>query len=62
VTEMFMSMDEDQKAIMRILEPLNIESRYPKVKVALNSSLTLERCQTIIQQTEGLFQWIKAQL
>jgi HEPN domain-containing protein len=62
VTDIFMSMDEGQKEIMRILEPLNIDSRYPRVKAALNSSLTLERCQTIIQQTEGLFQWIKQQL
>lgn len=61
-TDLYRFLTENQKSVLDVLEPLNIESRYPRVKAALNSSLTLERCQTIIQQTEGLFQWIKQQL
>jgi HEPN domain-containing protein len=55
-------MSEEQKNTIRILEPLNIDSRYPRSKFALSSSLNNQRCIDIIQRTKGLFQWIKQQL
>jgi len=55
-------MSEEQRETIRSLEPLNIEARYPKEKNAIYSSLNQKRCENIIHQTEGLYEWIKAQL
>jgi HEPN domain-containing protein len=55
-------MSEEQKDIVDTLEPLNIESRYPSSKQAVFASLTNERCEKIIEETEGLYLWIKAKL
>ena len=44
------------------LNPLNIESRYPKYKDKINSMLTQEKCKEIISKTEELFSWIKQYL
>ena len=55
-------MTEEQKDFIDLLEPLNVEARYPKHKERLMLSLSDERCKEIIQKTEGLYQWIKQQL
>jgi len=55
-------MTEEQKNFIDLLEPLNIEARYPTHKERLMRSLNDERCKEIIQKTEGLYQWIKQQL
>ena len=55
-------MTEEQKDFLDLLEPLNIEARYPTHKEQLMRSLNEERCKEIIQKTEGLYQWIKQQL
>ncbi|KAB2951923.1 HEPN domain-containing protein [Heliorestis acidaminivorans] len=54
--------DDQQKDIIDLLEPLNIEARYPTAKDKLLKSLSKERCKKIIEETEGLFQWIRAKL
>ncbi len=48
--------------IVDILEPLNIEARYPSYKERLMKSLTKERCIQIISQTNELRLWIKKKL
>ena len=48
---------EDQ-ALLDLLEPLNIEARYPTQKAVVMQSLTAERCRMLIQGTERLLQWI----
>ena len=53
---------EDQKDFIDLLEPLNIQARYPTVKEKLFESLSKERCMKIIKETEELFIWIKARL
>ncbi|MEA3436043.1 MAG: HEPN domain-containing protein [Thermodesulfobacteriota bacterium] len=55
-------MTEEQKDFIDLLEPLNVEARYPSHKERLMLSLNDERCKEIIQKTEGLYQWIKQQL
>ena len=55
-------MTEEQKDLIDLLEPLNVEARYPTHKERLMRSLNDERCKEIIQKTEGLYQWIKQQL
>lgn len=55
-------MTEEQKDVLDLLGPLNVEARYPTHKERLIRSLNNERCKEIIQKTEGLYQWIKQQL
>ena len=59
---LYEKMSQEQKGFIDTLEPLNIESRYPRTKQAVLYTLSQERCNFIIHQTEGLFKWIKAQL
>ena len=53
---------ESQKNFIDILEPMNIESRYPSNKDRLLKSLTEERCTQILQETEELHLWIRQKL
>ncbi len=52
-------MSTEQIALLDLLNPLNIEARYPLNKSILLQSLTHERCAKLIQETEVLFQWLK---
>lgn len=58
--EMFELFSDEHKDTLDLLEPLNIEARYPTAKDKLLKSLTKERCVTILHRTEVLFTWIKA--
>lgn len=55
-------MTEAQLAFLDMLEPLNIEARYPSYKDRLMKSLTPEYCRNLMQTTKELLQWIKAKL
>jgi HEPN domain-containing protein len=55
-------MDDEQKDILDLLEPLNVEARYPTDKERIMKSLTLSRCQDILNQTKGMMEWIKTKL
>jgi len=59
---LFAKMSEDQKEVLRTLNPLNIEARYPEYKNRIAVTLTDEICQALIAETEGLLYWIKEQL
>lgn len=52
------SIPENLKDIIDILEPLNIEARYPSQKDKLFSELTESRCNIILADTEVLYEWI----
>ncbi len=54
--------DEAQKSFIDVLEPLNIEARYPVHKERLLKSLSYDRCVAILNKTEELQQWIKRRL
>ncbi len=56
------SLTNDFKDFIDILEPLNIEARYPSHKERLMKSLTKERCETILKNTKELQLWIKEKL
>ena len=60
--EFYENFSEEQKSFIDILEPLNIEARYPSHKERLLKSLTNERCSEIIKNTQILQQWIKEKL
>ena len=53
-------MGETQLSLLDVLNPLNIEARYPVNKERLLRSLTENRCERLIQETEELLTWIKA--
>lgn len=55
-------LSEEQKKTLFLLNPLNIESRYPSYKDNLLSQLTDVRCIEIINDTKELLTWIKQQL
>ncbi|WP_372948008.1 HEPN domain-containing protein [Mariniphaga sp.] len=55
-------LSEEFKDTIDLLEPLNIESRYPTYKERLFKSLTQERCFEIISKTDLFRQWIKEML
>lgn len=53
---------EEQKEFIDLVEPLNIEARYPSHKERLLKSLSDEKCNEIIEKTKELQQWIKSKL
>lgn len=55
-------MSEDQLDFIDILEPLNIEARYPSYKERLLRSLSFEYCRQLIESTKDLQIWIKNKL
>lgn len=59
---LFEKMDENQKDLVELVGPLNIEARYPTYKEKTLKALNKERCEDILKKTEGLFQWTKSKL
>ncbi|MDE6786400.1 MAG: HEPN domain-containing protein [Muribaculaceae bacterium] len=55
-------MSEEQLDFIDLLEPLNIEARYPSYKERLLKSLDNEKCNQIIEETDKLRIWIKNKL
>ena len=55
-------MTEDQQELLRELNPLNIEGRYPEYKAGIAKTLTNDKCIQLIERTEDLLCWIKQQL
>lgn len=55
-------MNGEQFDFIDVLEPLNIEARYPSYKERLMKSLTHEYCERLLEETRTLQQWIKERL
>ncbi|MBN2107816.1 MAG: HEPN domain-containing protein [Deltaproteobacteria bacterium] len=55
-------MTEEQQNFIDVLDPLNIEARYPTHKEKLFKSLSEARCLNILSHTEELVSWIKQKL
>jgi len=55
-------MDETQRNFLNLLEPLNIEARYPGEKSRISSELNADRSLSIMKQTQEVYEWIKATL
>ena len=53
---------ENLQDLIDLLEPMNIEARYPTHKEKILASLTRKRCKEILENTRELFIWIKKQL
>ncbi len=55
-------LTEEQLDFIDLLEPLNIEARYPSYKEQLVKALTPEYCRELLTQTNELQLWIKTKL
>ena len=55
-------MQEEQKAFLDVMTPMNIEARYPDYKSLLASTLNKEVCEQIMTQTQQMLLWIKSKL
>ena len=60
--DIYDAFSEEQKSFIDLLEPMNIECRYPTHKEQLMRSLTEERCKEILATSKELQQWIKKRL
>jgi HEPN domain-containing protein len=61
-TELFNLMTDEQKEFIRVLNPLNIEARYPEYKNKIAQTMTKETTQDILNKTKELMQWIKRKI
>lgn len=52
-------LTEEHLHFLSLVQPLNIEARYPEYKQLLLTQLTPELCQKIIEDTKNFMQWIK---
>lgn len=55
-------MSEQQLNFLDVLQPLNIEARYPSYKEKLLQTLNKKRCKQILKETRELYHWLKNQL
>ena len=55
-------MNEEQKDFLDVLQPLNIEARYPTVKQDIYHSLDKDKCKYILKVTEEMLKWIESKL
>ena len=55
-------MTEDQTELLDILNPLQIEARYPANKQLIESLLTTEQCAALVKQSREIIEWIETQL
>jgi HEPN domain-containing protein len=56
--EIFDAMPQDYKKFLVNMMPMNIEARYPRKKDEVFKSLTKERCEEIIKDTEDFLKWV----
>ena len=58
-SELINQFNETHTALINELNPLNIEARYPRAKEELLKKLNLQKCKSLLKQTEELLEWIK---
>lgn len=60
--DFYHKFEEEQKKFIDLLEPLNIETRYPLHKERMLESLNEDKCREILLKTRKLQEWIKQKL
>ena len=55
-------MTDDQSELLDTLNPLQIEARYPAYKQQVESTLSTEQCEKLIQRSKEMILWIKTLL
>lgn len=61
-SEIVQKMSEQQLNFLDVLQPLNIEARYPSYKEKLLQTLDKKKCKQILKDTKEFYQWLKNQL
>ncbi len=61
-SDIYKEFSEEQKNFIDLLEPMNIEARYPTHKEQLLKSLTKKRCSEILKTAQELQIWIMQKL
>ena len=61
-SDIYKNFSEEQKDFIDLLEPMNIEARYPTNKEQLMKSLTEKRCVEILNNAQELQRWIMLKL
>jgi HEPN domain-containing protein len=56
------AMSKERNDFIDELTPLNIQARYPAYREAIYSLINKEKAAQIIEKTEELLQWLKAQI
>jgi HEPN domain-containing protein len=51
---------EDQKKYISLIQPMNVESRYPSYKGKIFQTLDGNRCEEILKQTKEFFLWLQS--
>ena len=59
---LFDLMSVPHREFLDVLQPMNIEARYPTHKEKVFASLTPERCSDLLVKTEEVYEWIKQRL
>lgn len=59
LSKVFDDMPEKHKETLFLLNPLNIESRYPTYKEEMLKQLDEKRCKNILESTKELIEWIR---
>ncbi len=59
---LFAIMSPEQQVIIKRLNPMNIEARYPEYKDIIAADLNANICCELLKETEELLCWIKQQL
>ena len=57
-SELYGMFSEEQQGFISILEPLNIEGRYPEYRDRIFKSLSPNKCREIIDHTITVKEWI----
>ena len=61
-SNLYDNLSDAQKAFIEMLQPLNIEARYPDYRERVLLSLNQDKCKNILQKTRDLYKWIKEKL
>lgn len=61
-SNLYEEFSEEQKDFLDVLEPLNVEARYPTDKERIMKSLDLKKCAEILTNTKELVEWIRTRL
>ncbi len=56
------AIPDELKDVIDILEPLNIEARYPSHKARLLNELDEKFCKNLLDNTEVLYKWLTEKL
>jgi HEPN domain-containing protein len=57
MADMENELSEEQKRLFEVLNPLNIEARYPSYKARIAEGLTEESCRALVKKVEEFRKW-----